>query len=151
MFEQDEKQASDNSVPVKEYEEEAESYEQTSLSDLCEFVNNQYIYWTEDEFASAFRKMITLEQFKNKEMNKLYQDVLASGPVKYTEDLFREMIKNGQLSNEAKEFGARNLAIQLFAPLQLSIQLFDANEERERIKDDLRTITNEFEKRWSRK
>lgn len=150
MFEQDEKQASDNSVPVKEYEEDAESYEQTSLSDLCEFVNNQYIYWTEDEFASAFRKMITLEQFKNEEMNKLYQDVLASGPVKYTEDLFREMIKNGQLSNEAKEFGARNLAIQLFAPLQLSIQLFDANEERERIKDDLRTITNEFEKRWSR-
>ena len=150
MYEQDEKQAEDNSVPVKEYEEDAESYKHTSLKDLCEFVNSQYLYWTENEFALLFRRMISLEQFKNEERRKLYQDTLASGPVQYTENLFREMIKNGQLNREAKEFGARNLAMQLYAPLLLSIQLFDAGGDREKIKSDLRAITEEFAHRWKK-
>lgn len=148
MFEQDEKQADENHVPVKTYEEDAESYEHISLEDLCEFINSKYLYWTENAFAVAFRRMITLEQFKNEEMNQLYQSVLASGPVNYTEDVFREMIRNNQLSEEAAAFGARNLAIQLYAPLRLSMQLFDANEDRECVKRNLRTITEEFAKRW---
>ena len=150
MYKKKKKQAKDNSVPVKEYEEDAESYKHTSLKDLCEFVNSQYLYWTENEFALLFRRMISLEQFKNEERRKLYQDTLASGPVQYTENLFREMIKNGQLNREAKEFGARNLAMQLYAPLLLSIQLFDAGGDREKIKSDLRAITEEFAHRWKK-
>ncbi|MCR4589788.1 MAG: TetR/AcrR family transcriptional regulator [Lachnospiraceae bacterium] len=152
MFEQDEKQAEETNVPVREYEEDAESYENTSLEDLCEFVNNQYTYWTENEFALYFRRMITLEQYRNEEMKKLYRDMLSLGPVKYSEDLFREMIKNGRLNGEAKELGARNLAILLYAPLQLSIQLYDADEkDNEKIRSDLRKITKEFEERWKKK
>ncbi len=152
MFEQDEKQANDKSVPVKEYEEDEKSYENTSLGALCEFVNSQYIYWTENEFALYFRRMITLEQYKSDEMNKLYQDVLGEGPVKYSENLFREMLKNGRLNRKAKEFGERNLAILLYSPLFLSIQLFDAKgSDAEKIKADLRKTTENFEKRWSKK
>ncbi|MBE5906760.1 MAG: TetR/AcrR family transcriptional regulator [Lachnospiraceae bacterium] len=150
MFEKDGKQAADNHVPEKEYEEEMNSYAQTSLEDFCEFVNSQYRYWTEDEFALLFRRMITLEQFRSEEMNKLYQDVLAFGPVKYSENLFREMLKNGQLNREAEKFGARNLAIQLYAPLQLAIQLFDAKGNKEEIGDNLRIITKEFAERWKK-
>ncbi|MBR5336516.1 MAG: TetR/AcrR family transcriptional regulator [Lachnospiraceae bacterium] len=148
MFEQDEKQANDNSVPAGEYADDAESYKNTSLKDVCEFTVNQYKYWTEDEFASSFRKMITLEQFKNEEMSKLYQDVLASGPVNYTEDLFREMIKNGQLNSDAKTVGARSLATLLYAPLLLSIQMSDAKGADKTIEENLRTITEEFRRRW---
>ena len=152
MFEQDEKQAEETNVPVREYEEDAESYEQTSLESLCEFVNNQYIYWTENEFALLFRRMITLEQYRNQEMKKLYRDMLSSGPVKYSEDLFREMIKNGRLNADAKEYGARNLAVLLYAPLQLSIQLYDADPKNdEKIRNDLREITKDFEERWKKK
>lgn len=150
MFEKDEKQATDNGVPEKEYEEDVSSYARTSLEDFCEFVNSQYRYWTEDEFALLFRRMITLEQFRSAEMNKLYQDVLAFGPVEYSENLFREMLKNGQLNPEAAEFGARNLAIQLYAPLQLAIQLFDAKGNKEEIGDNLRIITKEFAERWKK-
>ncbi len=152
MFEQDEKQAEETNVPVREYEEDAESYEHTSLEDLCEFVNSQYIYWTENEFALYFRRMITLEQYRNEEMKKLYRDMLSLGPVKYSEDLFREMINNGRLNPEAKEMGARNLAILLYAPLHLSIQLYDAcTKDNEKIKSDLRKLTKEFEERWKKK
>ncbi len=152
MFEQDEKQAEETNVPVREYEEDAESYEHTSLESLCEFVNNQYSYWTENEFALYFRRMITLEQYRNEEMKKLYRDMLSLGPVKYSEDLFREMIKSDRLNAKAEKLGARNLAILLYAPLQLSIQLYDADEkDNEKIKSDLGKLTKEFEKRWKKK
>ncbi|MCR5789585.1 MAG: TetR/AcrR family transcriptional regulator [Lachnospiraceae bacterium] len=152
MVEQDEKQAQKTNVPVREYEEDAQSYEHTSLESLCEFVNSQYLYWTENEFALYFRRMITLEQYRNEEMRKLYRDMLSSGPVKYSRDLFREMIKNDRLNTDAKELGAQNLAVLLYAPLQLSIQLFDADEkDNETIKSDLRRITRDFEERWKKK
>lgn len=152
MFEQDEEQAEKTNVPVREYEEDAESYEHTSLEDLCEFVNSQYIYWTDNEFALYFRRMITLEQYRNQEMKSLYRDMLSSGPVKYSEDLFGEMIKNGRLNDDAVKFGARNLAILLYAPLYLSIQLYDADpKDNEMIRNDLRKITKDFEERWKKK
>lgn len=152
MFEMDEQQAEKTNVPVREYEEDAESYEHVSPENLCEFVNNQYIYWTENEFALYFRRMITLEQYRNEEMKKLYRDMLSSGPVKYSEDLFREMIKNDRLSEEAAAYGPRTLALLLYAPLQLSIQLYDADaDDNEKIKNDLRKITEDYEERWKKK
>ena len=115
---------------------------------MCEFVNAQYVYWTENEFALYFRRMITLEQYRNEEMNRLYRDMLSSGPVKYSEDLFREMIKNGQLNSDAKTVGARSLATLLYAPLLLSIQMSDAKGADKTIEENLRTITEEFRRRW---
>ena len=130
-------------------EEDSESYGNTSLKCLCEFVNIQFDYWTKNEFALYFRRMITLEQYKNEEMKKLYRDMLASGPVKYSEDLFREMIKNGRLNGKAAKIGAKCLAIQLYAPLHLALQLYDTNEnDCKKIKRDLKMITKDFEERW---
>ena len=59
-----------------------------SLHDLIEFSRAMFEYWTEDEFAADFRRMITLEQYRSPEMNCLYQQYLASGPLRYVQDLF---------------------------------------------------------------
>ena len=48
-------------------------------------------YWTEDDFASSFRKMLTIEQFRSEEMQNLYQQYLVSGPAGYVKDLFKNM------------------------------------------------------------
>ncbi|MCI6732540.1 MAG: hypothetical protein MR487_09490, partial [Lachnospiraceae bacterium] len=96
----------------------------------------------------AFRHMITIEQYKNPEMTRLYQDVLARGPVKYSEDLLRELIKGGKLNDIAAGKGPEYLAMELFAPLQLTIQLADGGEDRDVLKKRLREITMDFEKRY---
>lgn len=150
MFELDEKRANEDHVPSKTYEEEPDGFKDTELMDFCEFVNNQFVFWTEDPFASLFRKMITLEQYKSPEMNKLYQDVIAMGPVKYSEDLFREMIEAGKLNEAARAYGAWNLATEFFAPLKLMIELADGPADREALKETLRSITSAFEERWVR-
>lgn len=148
MFELDAERANEDKVPQKEYSQDPESYKNTGLDDFCEFVQNQFDFWTGDEFASCFRKMLTIEQFKTPEMQKLYQDVIAIGPVRYSADLFAEMLASGKLNDEAKKFGAWNLALQFFAPLQLLIQLSDGGEDKNKLRDQLRQITEEFERRW---
>ena len=69
-----------------------------------------------NEFAKNFRKMITIEQFRNEKMTKLFQDVIGYGPIKYSADILAEMMETGKLNDEAAKMGAMNLAIMLFAP-----------------------------------
>ena len=148
MLELDAERAAEDSVPEKNYSEDAESYRSVNGHNLCEFVNNQFDFWTENEFACNFRRMITLEQFKTPEMTKLYQDVICAGPVQYTKDIFTELGKQGKLNQAALDMGAEVLAIQLFAPLALVIQLYDGGMSSIVLKEHLGKITKDFEERW---
>lgn len=44
-------------------------------------------YWTENEFACNFRRMLELEQYNSPEMGALYQNYIAAGPVGYMADI----------------------------------------------------------------
>ena len=95
MEQQDGEQARENEVPKESIEKTPEEYQNVSLEDFVGYSKSMFEYWTEDDFASSFRKMLTLEQFRNEEMQKLYQQYLVSGPAEYVKDLFKSMeIKN---------------------------------------------------------
>lgn len=148
MVELDAHRANEDCVPEKSYAEDGESYRNTDAHDLCRFVENQFVFWTEDPFARDFRRMITLEQFKSKEMSELFQNVICAGPVRYTEDLMSEMLRAGKLNDRAKEMGAANLAAMMFAPLFLMIQMADGGADPKVLKGQLSAIMKDFEERW---
>ena len=91
MEQQDSEQARENEVPEESIEKTPEEYQNVSLYDFVEYSKSMYEYWTEDDFASSFRKMLTIEQFRSEEMQKLYQQYLVSGPAGYVKDLFKNM------------------------------------------------------------
>ncbi len=72
-------------------EDMGEAYERVSVSRLVAYSRAQFIYWTEDDFAAPFRRMLTVEQYRSKEMSKLYQQYLADGPLGYVADIFESM------------------------------------------------------------
>ena len=95
MEQQDSEQARQNEVPEESIEKVPEEYQNVSVEDFVGYSKSMFEYWTEDDFASSFRKMLTLEQFRNEEMQNLYQQYLVSGPAEYVKDLFKNMeIKN---------------------------------------------------------
>ena len=95
MEQQDGEQAAEYDMPEEKKEKMPEKYETASLDDFVKYSKSMFEYWTEDDFASSFRRMLTLEQFRNEEMQKLYQQYLVSGPAEYVKDLFKNMkIKN---------------------------------------------------------
>ena len=105
MEQQDSEQARQNEVPEESIEKEPEEYQNVSVEDFVGYSKSMFEYWTEDDFASSFRKMLTLEQFRNEEMQNLYQQYLVSGPAEYVKDLFKNMeIKNPE--EEAVKFYA---------------------------------------------
>lgn len=95
MEQQDSEQARQNKVPEESIEKVPEEYQNVSVEDFVGYSKSMFEYWTEDDFASSFRKILTLEQFRNEEMQNLYQQYLVSGPAEYVKDLFKNMeIKN---------------------------------------------------------
>ena len=95
MEQQDSEQARQNEVPEESIEKVPEEYQNVSVEDFVGYSKSMFEYWTEDDFASSFRKILTLEQFRNEEMQNLYQQYLVSGPAEYVKDLFKNMeIKN---------------------------------------------------------
>lgn len=126
MEQQDVEQASEYDMPEEEKEKMPEQYENVSMDDLVEYSKSMYEYWTEDDFASSFRKMLTIEQFRSKEMQDLYQQYLVAGPASYVKDLFDSM----GFTN------AKDQAVRFYAVMHFYYSLYDGAEDKENVKDE---------------
>ena len=98
-----------------------------SWDTVKQFTVAQYKFWTEDDFAQNFRKMLTLEQYRNEEMAKLYQSCIAAGPVAYMENIFSQMMADGNI----KKADSKLLATEFFAPMYLLIGISDHSENKD--------------------
>ncbi len=127
MYQIDAERAEKYEVPQVKYETQPKAYKNQSVEKIMDFTIAQFFFWTEDDFASNFRKMLTLEQYRNTEMTELYNQCVVAGPVAYMEDLFRELIKEGVFRKE----NPRQLAVEFYAPLFLLISMFDKTGEKE--------------------
>ena len=144
MIQIDAQRAREYYMPDEGYDTKPDAYENTTLQSIQEFTIEQFRFWTEDEFASCFRKMLTLEQYRNEEMAELYSQCIVAGPVTYMEDLFRELIQKGVLKSE----NPRQLAVEYYAPLFLLICTYDKTGKNEDYATILRNHTEHFMKSY---
>ena len=79
MIQVDAQRASDCQMPVEKYDTMPDAYENTSPESIQKFTMEQFKFWTEDDFASHFRKMLSLEQYRNAEMAELYSQCIVAG------------------------------------------------------------------------
>ena len=79
MERRDAEQARDSGVPEGSRDTMEERYRGTSVEAMTGFGKAMFRYWTQDAFAAPFRRMLTLEQFRDPEMGRLYQQYLAPG------------------------------------------------------------------------
>ncbi|MGN1141517.1 MAG: TetR/AcrR family transcriptional regulator [Oliverpabstia sp.] len=140
MYQIDAERARKYEVPQEKYEIQPKAYENQSVEKIIDFTIAQFFFWTEDVFACDFRRMLTLEQYRNAEMAELYSQCIVEGPVDYMEDLFRELIRSGVL----KEENPRQLAVEYYAPLFLLISMFDKTGENGDYATILRNHTERF-------
>ncbi len=113
MEKRDAESAAECRLPVDTQEDMPEAYENSMVEDLLAFCKRQIRYWTEDGFASSFRKMLTLEQYRSSEMNELYHQYLGTGPLEYTAELL----------------GSREAALALYGPMYLLYSVYDVAED----------------------
>ena len=130
MEQQDGEQASVYDMPEDEKESIPGKYENVSLDDFVEYSKSMFEYWTEDDFASSFRKMLTIEQFRSEEMQKLYQQYLVSGPASYVKDLF-ESIGIVNVKDKAARF---------YAVMYFYYSIYDRATDKEKVKAEFVSV-----------
>ena len=122
MNEMDTERAEEYEMPLEEPNGYAEAYANTPTDKIRAYSIAQFKHWTEEKFASLFRKMLTLEQYRVPKFAQLYQNYLASGPLEYMSAIFRKMTD----SDEA----AMQLALDFYGPMFLLYSVYDGAEDK---------------------
>ena len=138
MEQQDGEQASDYDMPEDEKESMPEEYKDVSLDDFVEYSKSMFEYWTEDDFASSFRKMLTIEQFRSEEMQGLYQQYLSSGPATYVKDLFESM----GIAHAEKN------AVRFYAMMYFYYSVYDGADDKEKVKNEFVSAIGIMAQEW---
>ena len=127
MEAEDQDRAQAFAVPETRFADDAAAYRGTQAETVRRYTFAQFLYWVEDDFAADFRRMLTLEQYRSDEMMALYQQYLSGGVIEYLTDLFREMGAQTQTCD------ASALALSLYAPIYLLMQLYDGAEDKAQV------------------
>ena len=137
MIQIDAQRAGEYQMPVEIYDVSPDSYGNTSLESIQMFTIEQFRFWTEDEFASQFRKMLTLEQYRDPAMARLLQQVLAAGPLEYVTALLSDMTDDPQA-----------LALTLYGPMFLLYSVYDGAQDKEAVTAMLDAHIDRFAREW---
>ena len=114
-------------MPEGEMSKVIAEYKETAFDKIKQFTKVQFLHWTEEEFPCCFRKMLTLEQYREPQMAQLYQNYLASGPLTYIEVLFSGMLEDAER--------ARQMALDFYGPIFLLYSIYDgANDKSQALK-----------------
>ena len=122
-------------LPTQTKEAAPGTYEGVSPEDVTAFGEQMFRYWTQDEFAAAFRRMLTVEQYRSEEMNALYHQYLGTGPLQYTADLL----------------GSEEAALALYAPMHLLYGAADRADDPEDVCQLLTRYLDAWRERYGRK
>ena len=125
MNEMDYERAKQFEMPEGNLTEIVAAYQKTPIEKVRAYSKAQFLHWTEEEFSSRFRKMLTLEQYRDPEMAQLYQKYLATGPVDYMAAIFRGLTDS--------EEAAQHLALEFYGPMFLLYSVSDSGAEQEQV------------------
>ncbi len=129
-------------MPEETSEKDADAYQNITMDRICAYTKAMFSYWTEEVFSSDFRKMLTLEQYRDPSMNRLFHQYLAAGPAEYMKEVFRPMVDS--------EDKAVQLALELYGSVFLLYSLYDQAEDKEAVMKLLDQHLEQFTERNSK-
>ena len=132
MEQGDSEQADDYSMPQEN--NAVDLKHKISVEQFLSYSKSMFEYWTEDDFASSFRKMLTLEQFRNEEMQRLYQQYLVAGPAEYVTELFVNM----GISDPQER------ANQFYGTMFFFYSMYDGAKDKKKIKELFEQTIDQF-------
>lgn len=124
-------------LPEGMFADMPEIFRETGIEKISAFAMTQFMFWTENEFAANFRKLLSIERMRNDEMERMYQKFLGMGPLRYV----RETLGNCMALTGAE---ADRLAFEFYAPIYMLIDVYDAAEDKHAAAGAMRAHIEEF-------
>lgn len=115
------------SLHIPNAAEDDSLFTQISADALIERIRVLVAYSLHDEFFSQFRRLMTIEQSRSRELAALCTERYVTRMLGYHEELFRRLIQNGTL----RSGDVRSMAWQFVSPIFVLLSVCDRQPEKE--------------------
>ena len=105
----------------KHMEAAAKVYGKLSVDGLLELSRKIFLFYLKDEFASRFRRMLTIEQYSDKRIYEVYRKIFMVDSITYQTALFQEMMRQRVFS----EGDPAAMAMNFYAPIYFLLNKYD--------------------------
>ena len=102
-------------------------YKTLSEEQLLKLGRELYLYYLHDDYNRKFRKMLTLEQFHDPELARVYSRIYVDDPLSYQGMLFGFMVTAGVLKTDNVQI----MTLHFYAPIYYLLTICDREPDRE--------------------
>ena len=106
---------------------DADIYTKMSEANLIELGRNLFLYYLHDDYTKRFRKMLSIEQFRDKELSSVYAKQYFDDPLSYQGMLFGFLVQNGLLTTD----NVPVMTLHFYAPIYTLLTVCDRDPSRE--------------------
>lgn len=97
------------------------AYASASPEGMADLGEALFRHWTQDESAAAFRRLLSIERFRDERMAALYDELFVGGQLRRHEELFSKMADAGAMPPG----DPMQAALDFWAPVFLLMQASD--------------------------
>ena len=106
---------------------DAEVYKSMDENHLVKLGNDLFTYFLHDSYTKRFRKMLTLEQFQDKDLAKVYSRQYFDMPLTYQGMLLGLLVAQGFLAADDVPI----MTLHFYAPIYMLLTVCDREPDRE--------------------
>ncbi|HBU13213.1 MAG TPA: TetR/AcrR family transcriptional regulator [Clostridiales bacterium] len=115
-------------LPQGEIDNVSREYGENDLEWLKKAVEAVFLFFTEDEYAVKFSRLLMIEQYKNNDAARLFEEWFIDGVLSFQTALFAHMMEQGYF----RKADPRVVAMQFYGPtLLLMLQYNGKPDKRE--------------------
>ena len=122
-----EEQAKAMQINGTDASKDAGIYEKLSEDQLLKLGREFFLYYLHDDYTRKFRKMLTLEQFHDTDLAKVYSKLYVDDPLSYQGMLFGFMVMAGVLKTD----NVQVMSLHFYSPIYFMLTVCDREPERE--------------------
>ena len=127
---------------------DAEVYKSMDEDHLVKLGNDLFTYFLHDSYTKRFRKMLTLEQFQDKDLAKVYSRQYFDMPLTYQGMLLGLLVAQGFLAADDVPI----MTLHFYAPIYMLLTVCDREPDREQEALELmEKHIRQFDKLYGRK
>lgn len=122
------KQAANLSMNGNDAAQDASVFRAVSEDTLVQMGIGLFQFFLHDDYASKFRKMLTIEQFHDNDLSHLYSKQYVDDPLSYQSSMFTLISASGVFKNVKPNI----MALHFYAPIYMLLTVCDRQPEREK-------------------
>ena len=123
-------------------------FQKVSEEQLVQMGIGLFRYFLHDEYVRKFRKMLTIEQFADKELGALLTKQYVEDPIEYQAQIFEMLIAGGLLKGDDPKI----MALEFYSPIYMLLTWCDRDPKKEKeAMGLLESHIKQFNKQYGRK